>query len=307
MWVCAALLACTGVVSNPPAAIDQSNVCELGEHCTHDAADFSGTLHTHTFAAARDVPRLVENCASDKTVVFSTDLSAVDSVLRVRSPEDGDTVVDINGHRVCNLTAARHLIRSVEPPITIKTKRPDQDQVLSTFFKCTGGATWKKSLGWEDGTWPRHGVVTDENGVVTELDLPSNNCTGELPASLGNLGQLRKLRIFSNNISGTLPPALGRLEKLERFYVRDNAITGTLPASLGNLKAMVDFGVNENQVSQICMSTKLLQLHHLTSHTTAHWRDSNSVRQMAERETGPLRKEPTDRHFAVPRHQRATV
>ena len=72
------LVQCTGVVSNPPAAIDQSNVCELGEHCTHDAADFSGTLHTHTFAAARDVPRLVENCASDKTTVFSTDLSAVD-------------------------------------------------------------------------------------------------------------------------------------------------------------------------------------------------------------------------------------
>jgi hypothetical protein len=217
------------------------------EACTQSVTEeFTGTLYTFELKAATVAP--VETCPADKTVT----LSGCDVTLGLADynhPRDGDAVVSINGNPVCNTSAAIALLESAQSPvIQVQIKRPNQAQILRTFFVCTNGPMWTKTAGWE-GDGPRHGVFTDESGAVIKLDLPKNNLQGELPASLGGLSSLEWLRIFSNHIRGTIPPSLGQLEKVKRFYLRDNELHGTLPASLGNMKAMVDFGVNENQLT----------------------------------------------------------
>ena len=74
--------------------------------------------------------------------------------------------------------------------------RPQQDRaVLVALYEATDGAQWSKNASWLSdaplGSW--HGVSTDANGRVTELDLSENNLTGALPAELGQLGNLEEL------------------------------------------------------------------------------------------------------------------
>ena len=52
------------------------------------------------------------------------------------------------------------------------------------------------------GEW--HGVTTDADGRVTELDLRVNRLTGEIPAELGNLTNLREMDLGSNRLTGEI-------------------------------------------------------------------------------------------------------
>ncbi len=86
--------------------------------------------------------------------------------------------------------------------------------VLEALHASAGGKGWENEAGWLDGTvladW--HGVTADSLGRVTALDLADNGLAGVLPASLGELARLRKLRLGRNrSLRGRLPAALARL------------------------------------------------------------------------------------------------
>ena len=113
---------------------------------------------------------------------------------------------------------------------TVSATRPSairdiERTVLTTLFDATGGEDWKTSDGWlSDGAldqWQR--VTTDEDGRVTDLDLGSNQLSGEIPAELGNLSRLELLYISDNNLTGPLPQGLTRLSGLESFRFHNNS------------------------------------------------------------------------------------
>ena len=60
--------------------------------------------------------------------------------------------------------------------------------------------------------------------------------TGEIPAELGNLTNLARLRLDGNRLTGTIPAELGRLTNLTVLYLSGNPLTGCVPASLRDVE-----------------------------------------------------------------------
>ena len=66
---------------------------------------------------------------------------------------------------------------------------------LVALYNSTGGANWLNNTNWLSnapiGEW--HGVITDDDGHVTELDLIENQLRGGIPSELGSLTNLESL------------------------------------------------------------------------------------------------------------------
>ena len=108
---------------------------------------------------------------------------------------------------------------------------------LVALYHSTEGASWTTSTNWLSGrplgAW--HGVTTNSDGRVTELDLSGNQLTGPIPAELGNLINLEYLVLGSNELTGPIPAELGDLTNLSSLHLGFNELTGPIPAELGDL------------------------------------------------------------------------
>ena len=104
-------------------------------------------------------------------------------------------------------------------PTSAETDR----EALVALYNATDGENWdQRSANWLSdaplGEW--EGVTTDDDGRVTELGLPYNNLSGEIPAELGSLSSLGRLILHHNELSGEIPTWLGSLSKPERLGPR---------------------------------------------------------------------------------------
>jgi len=61
-----------------------------------------------------------------------------------------------------------------------------------------------------------------------ELDLTSNELTGEIPAEIGELINLEKLDLKSNSLSGNIPSSLANLQNLIELNLYNNMLLSTL-------------------------------------------------------------------------------
>ena len=127
---------------------------------------------------------------------------------------------------------------------------PDRE-VLEALYNATGGANWKNNDGWLTnapiGQW--HGVTTDSEGRVTELNLTSNQLKGEIPPKLASLTNLEVLALGGNELTGKLPAELGSLANLVELYLWDNELTGVIPTELGSLGNLVQLQLSGNQLT----------------------------------------------------------
>lgn len=74
--------------------------------------------------------------------------------------------------------------------------------------------------------------------MLIHLDLSSNQLSGEIPASIGNLGSLKELDLSTNELSGRLPTSIGNLSSLEKLDLSLNVFSGDMPAVIGNLSSL---------------------------------------------------------------------
>ena len=153
---------------------------------------------------------------------------------------------------------------STEPDIySVATDRT----VLEAFYEATDGSTWSNNSNWLTDAplseW--YGVVTGPNGRVVELKLEANGLTGEIPAEIGELSELKALALWENFLIGEIPPELGNLAKLRSLFLDANQLTGEIPEEIGQLKSLNEFWLNGNQISgEIPASIgQLTQLNHL--------------------------------------------
>src|SRR5688572_21659206 len=81
-------------------------------------------------------------------------------------------------------------------------------QALKDLYTSTAGASWNNKTNWPT-TWPATATAAQmdlwfgilvSNGDITEISLYSNNLTGPLPASIGNLTALKSLTLHSNKL-----------------------------------------------------------------------------------------------------------
>ena len=108
---------------------------------------------------------------------------------------------------------------------------------LMALYDAAGGPNWSDNANWGGDAPLRQwtGVITDSDGRVTNLFLPSNGLSGTLPAELGDLTKLEGLSLNVNALRGAIPAELGNLANLKEIYLVGNSLTGSVPAELGNL------------------------------------------------------------------------
>ncbi|TAG78985.1 MAG: hypothetical protein EAZ24_01695 [Burkholderiales bacterium] len=161
-----------------------------------------------------------------------------------------------SGQALAAITAVLSI--SVAAPATAQISSAER-AVLVSLYNGTNGASWTNTTApnavWTVAASPGgecawFGVVCAPSGSsnsVVEINLPSNNLAGALPASLNTLSNLRFLRLQSNSISGALPSFTG-LNNLSYVDVRSNQLTGSLP-SLAGLTSLEAFSFSGNQIA----------------------------------------------------------
>ncbi len=123
-------------------------------------------------------------------------------------------------------------------------------EALAALYESTDGDNWSNNNGWLSTNTPCSwfGVECVSN-TVHELNLNDNQLSGNLPAELGSLSNLRQIRLYNNNLTGNIPPQLGNLTYLIDLRLQFNQLTGTIPDELGNLSYLWMLWLSDNQLS----------------------------------------------------------
>ena len=86
--------------------------------------------------------------------------------------------------------------------------QPDEKEfeILSNFYKQTGGKKWKKNTNWLNGKassdMAKWYGITVRNGDVAEINLDGNNLTGTIPKDIYNLDGLESVSFANNPANG---------------------------------------------------------------------------------------------------------
>ena len=97
---------------------------------------------------------------------------------------------------------------------------------------------------------------------VQQLTLHDRTLNGSIPAELGELSQLRALRLARNQLSGAIPAELGNLTWLRHLDLGANRLTGAIPSELGGLMSLGHLDLGENRLSG-AIPAELRNLHYL--------------------------------------------
>ncbi|WP_396591859.1 immunoglobulin domain-containing protein [Allomuricauda sp. R78024] len=126
-----------------------------------------------------------------------------------------------------------------------------EKQALLDLYNSTNGANWFNT--WDivnDEPCDWHGV-TVSNGNVIKIQLHTNNMSGSIQASIGNLINLTDLSLPNNAITGEIPSTIGNLSNLTTLVLADNNLSGNIPIELGLLNSLAELNLFENQLTGI--------------------------------------------------------
>ncbi|KAK8938401.1 putative receptor-like protein kinase [Platanthera zijinensis] len=70
------------------------------------------------------------------------------------------------------------------------------------------------------------------------INLHTNNITGRIPASIGNISSLWEIVFTQNNLFGRIPESMSRLKNLKTMLIDENMFSGEFPPSFFNLSLL---------------------------------------------------------------------
>jgi Leucine-rich repeat (LRR) protein len=123
---------------------------------------------------------------------------------------------------------------------------------MASLFYSTNGGFWANTTNWLTPepvcTW--FGVQCAGSGLITAVNLASNNLLGQMPPELGLLSsRLTSLDLSSNMIVGRLPSETTLLAGLTTLNLSRNGLSGPLPSQIGEMKSIEKFFINNNKFS----------------------------------------------------------
>ena len=105
-----------------------------------------------------------------------------------------------------------------------------------------------------DGYWEGHGIpvfMAPAHQFFKEgIRTPGVRTAWRLPSELGQLSQLRELRLGGPLLTGTIPPELGQLTELELLTLAGSRITA-LPPELGQLTKLGKLDLHHNLLTTL--------------------------------------------------------
>ncbi|KAL0694822.1 hypothetical protein Bca4012_062002 [Brassica carinata] len=98
----------------------------------------------------------------------------------------------------------------------------------------------------------RYDVYMGRNlGYMFGLDLSEDELSGEIPAQLGDLVDIRALNLSHNHLSGVIPESFSKMKYLESLDLSFNILHGQIPSQLTKLSSLAVFNVSYNNLSGI--------------------------------------------------------
>ena len=157
-----------------------------------------------------------------------------------------------NAAGVLTITITKKPLQPPPPPPVTTPVNTDDRAVLVEFYNATEGDNWIRRRNWISdrplNEW--WGVSTTEDGRVDSLVLKSNNLSGTIPESLGNLVNLKTLELNGNQLTGSIPESLGNLYNLKSLALGNN-LSGSIPENLGNLRNLERLTLGSNLTGAI--------------------------------------------------------
>lgn len=192
------------------------------------------------------------------------DILKVSANLRIENNADGTMVVKDGNNVVA--TYARDDIKCInfdeEAVLIAKVERA----ILVALYNATGGDNWEKNTNWcSDKPLDDWYGITTENGRVTEINLMSNQLSGEIPVEIGKLAGLKILYLNHNKLVGQIPVELGNLTNLKNLRLDYNTLAGGIPTELCNLTDLEELRLGNNDLTGVIPReiSKLKKLKHL--------------------------------------------
>jgi len=127
-----------------------------------------------------------------------------------------------------------------------------QRYILSLLYYSADGTNWFRQNYWlnDESECDWYGVSCDiYPGIVTKIDLSSNNLVGSIPSELGQLRTLEELVMHSNHFYGNLPKELVNLKTLKTLKLSKNDLQGTLPTEIKYLANLKEVDLSGNKFS----------------------------------------------------------
>ncbi|MGK0363734.1 MAG: Leucine-rich repeat (LRR) protein, partial [Saprospiraceae bacterium] len=132
---------------------------------------------------------------------------------------------------------------------TVAFCHPDKEALVA-LYEATDGANWTNT--WDTTTclvcdW--YGVTCSEGGFVNDLNLTTNNLSGNIPPEIGNLIDLNTLLLSNNQLTGNIPSEISNLTYLNYLYLTNNGLTGSIPSGIWDMTELIQLYLNENQLT----------------------------------------------------------
>ncbi|WP_298545840.1 hypothetical protein [uncultured Aquimarina sp.] len=199
----------------------------------------------------------------------------------VTEADAGEYIFKATNSVVTNLELERNPITLTVTP-GIDCVSAAERQALVDLYNATNGDNWTNTIAvnqpWlvndpNSSVCDWYGIVVGD-GKVTQINLPVNNLSGSIPSSINKLTGLRAIYLGSNDFSGsTLPVEMGQLTELRSIRINNckfegdfpvqltglteliilraekNNFTGPLPPEIGQLKKLQVLDLHQNQLS----------------------------------------------------------
>ena len=135
---------------------------------------------------------------------------------------------------------------------------PEPADNVELVRDCEALLSLANSMGLGADVWNAHRPISTWQGItigeaphrVHAIDLMGNTLNdGSLSSSLGQLTELRELRLSGLSLVGAIPPAIGQLTKLSHLDLSMNQLSGPIPGELSALSGLTYLNLSSNKLS----------------------------------------------------------
>ncbi|XP_047978240.1 receptor-like protein 19 [Salvia hispanica] len=95
--------------------------------------------------------------------------------------------------------------------------------------------------------------------IFTSIDFSSNNFSGDIPHTVGDLSSLHLLNLSHNSFSSEIPSSIGNLKQLESLDLSANQLSGRIPQDLSSLNFLSFLNLSYNNLYGMIPTGRQLQ------------------------------------------------